>query len=81
MSLELDEAATAFLLDKAYSPEFGAREVRRVVQQHVEDPMAEALLALPDEALEGGRLCGTPDELGKTLRFHHEAVPEATPTA
>ncbi len=72
MSLELDAAATAFLLDKAYSPEFGAREVRRVVQQHVEDPMAEALLALPDDALQGGRLCGTPDEAGKTLRFHHE---------
>lgn len=43
-AIALDEAARSFLLDKAYSPEYGAREVRRVVQQQLEDPLSEELL-------------------------------------
>ncbi|MBP5301219.1 MAG: ATP-dependent Clp protease ATP-binding subunit, partial [Victivallales bacterium] len=44
-TLEFDEAAKNFILDRAFSLEFGAREVRRVVMRYVEDTLAEELLA------------------------------------
>jgi ATP-dependent Clp protease ATP-binding subunit ClpC len=40
----LDDAARTFLLERSYKPEFGAREVRRVVEQFLEDPLAEEML-------------------------------------
>ena len=34
-----------FLADKGYNPDYGARPLRRVVQEHVEDALSEGLLA------------------------------------
>ncbi|NLF94815.1 MAG: hypothetical protein GX564_13090, partial [Oligosphaeraceae bacterium] len=45
-SLSLEDSARAFLLEKSYKPECGAREVRRVVEQSLEDPLAENILGL-----------------------------------
>lgn len=45
--LEMDEKARDFLVEKGYQPEMGARPVRRVVEQFVEDPLAEKLLREP----------------------------------
>ncbi len=39
------EAAKMFLADKGYNPDYGARPLRRVVQEHVEDALSEGLLA------------------------------------
>ncbi len=44
MTIELDEAATAFLLEKGFDPALGARPLRRAVEQHLEDPLAEEML-------------------------------------
>jgi ATP-dependent Clp protease ATP-binding subunit ClpC len=44
--LSLEDSAKAFLLEKSYKPEYGAREVRRVLEQNLEDPLAEKILAL-----------------------------------
>lgn len=38
------EAKTAEALVKALNPKFGARDVRRVVEEHIEQPLAELLL-------------------------------------
>jgi ATP-dependent Clp protease ATP-binding subunit ClpA len=38
-----DEART-FLLDRGFDPKFGARPLRKTVQRHVEDEMAEWVL-------------------------------------
>ena len=43
-SLELDDAAREVIAAKAFNPEFGAREVRRIVEHVVEDPLAEEIL-------------------------------------
>jgi ATP-dependent Clp protease ATP-binding subunit ClpC len=45
LSLEITDAAKEWLADKGYDPEFGARPLRRVIQNHIEDPMAEDYLA------------------------------------
>lgn len=44
LELELDEHAKEFLIDKGYSPEFGARPLRRAIEHYIEDPLAESLL-------------------------------------
>jgi ATP-dependent Clp protease ATP-binding subunit ClpC len=44
MSLDLDQTARDFLIEKGYNPEFGARPLRRAIGQHIEDPLSELLL-------------------------------------
>ncbi|GHV19166.1 ATP-dependent Clp protease ATP-binding protein [Planctomycetales bacterium] len=44
MGLELTPAAMDFLIEKGYSQDFGARPLRRTVEQMVEDPIAEDIL-------------------------------------
>jgi len=44
IALELDESAKDFLIDKGYNPDFGARPLRRAIEQHVEDAMSESIL-------------------------------------
>ncbi|MEC9054475.1 MAG: NDP-hexose 4-ketoreductase, partial [Verrucomicrobiota bacterium] len=44
IELELDERARDFLISEGYDPNFGARPMRRAVERHLEDPLAEALL-------------------------------------
>lgn len=41
--LLVSEAARAFLLEDGFSPEYGARELRRSVQKHVLQPLARLL--------------------------------------
>ena len=40
----LDESAQEFLINKGYDPNYGARPMRRAVERHLEDPLAEELL-------------------------------------
>ena len=44
LKLELTEQAKEFLIDKGYSPEFGARPLRRAIEHYIEDPLSEAVL-------------------------------------
>ncbi len=50
IELELDDEARAWLADKGYDPAYGARPLKRVVQKHVQDPLAEKILMgeIPD---------------------------------
>jgi ATP-dependent Clp protease ATP-binding subunit ClpC len=45
-SLELTEAAKAFLAEKGYDQQFGARPLHRAIQKYLEDPLAEEILNL-----------------------------------
>ncbi len=42
--VQLTIPAIDFLLKEGYNPKFGARPIRRTIEQHVEDPLSEALL-------------------------------------
>ncbi len=44
IALEITDSAKDFLGNKGYDPVFGARPLRRVIQNLVEDPLSEALL-------------------------------------
>ncbi|WP_127901990.1 ATP-dependent chaperone ClpB [Solirhodobacter olei] len=45
IALDLDEAARKWLADEGYDPVFGARPLKRVIQNHLQNPLAEMLLA------------------------------------
>ncbi|MFP4002830.1 MAG: ATP-dependent chaperone ClpB [Alphaproteobacteria bacterium] len=42
--IELDERARAWLADRGYDPVYGARPLKRVIQKHLQDPLAERML-------------------------------------
>jgi len=44
VTLEVTDGARDFLGNKGYDPDFGARPLRRTIQNLVEDPLSEALL-------------------------------------
>jgi ATP-dependent Clp protease ATP-binding subunit ClpC len=44
ITFELTAQAKEFLAEKGYSPAFGARPLKRTIQKHVEDPLAEEIL-------------------------------------
>ncbi len=50
ITLDLDPAAQQWLASKGYEPAYGARPLKRVIQKHVQDPLAEMILAneIPD---------------------------------
>jgi ATP-dependent Clp protease ATP-binding subunit ClpC len=43
-TLELTPDAKAFLAEKGYDVEFGARPLHRAIQKYLEDPLAEEIL-------------------------------------
>jgi ATP-dependent Clp protease ATP-binding subunit ClpB len=45
ITLELDASARTWLADQGYDPVYGARPLKRVIQRHVQDPLAQMLLA------------------------------------
>jgi ATP-dependent Clp protease ATP-binding subunit ClpB len=45
ISLDFEPAALTYLADKGYSPEYGARPLKRLVQQEVQNTLADKLLA------------------------------------
>jgi len=44
VEIHLTAAATDFLIEKGYDPNFGARPLRRAVEKYLQDPLAEEIL-------------------------------------
>ena len=44
IELILTPAAEDALVEKGYDPTYGARQLRRTIQKHIEDPLAEAIV-------------------------------------
>jgi ATP-dependent Clp protease ATP-binding subunit ClpB len=45
ITLDLDRDARIWLADEGYDPVFGARPLKRVIQRHLQDPLAEMILS------------------------------------
>ena len=71
MVLDLTEAAKDFLIEQGYDEKFGARPLRRSVENNVEDPLAEALLR--GDLKEGETVYVDVSEDGKALTFTQKA--------
>jgi ATP-dependent Clp protease ATP-binding subunit ClpB len=45
ITLEIDDKARTWLANRGYDPAYGARPLKRVIQRHVQDPLAEQILS------------------------------------
>lgn len=68
ISITLDDKAKEFLVTKGFQPEMGARPLRRMIEQYLEDPLAEKLLLNPGKggswhvSADGDKITLTPQE-------------------
>ena len=74
IELVLDQTARDFLIKEGYDPQYGARPMRRAVEKHIEDPLAEHVLR--GDVKPGDRVQVTANEEGKGLKFTTDARPE-----
>jgi ATP-dependent Clp protease ATP-binding subunit ClpA len=44
IQIELTAEAEDFLIRKGFDSTYGARQLRRTIQKHIEDPLAEAIV-------------------------------------
>ena len=74
LKLELTATARHFLAEAGYDPTYGARPLKRAVQQYVQDPLAMALLEgqfhsgdviVAEVAPQGGQLVFTQHEMAE----------------
>jgi len=73
-SLELTEDAKAFLSEKGYDVQFGARPLHRAIQKYLEDPLAEEILSMHVKA--GDVLEADLDKENQKLKFTFKTVEE-----
>ena len=45
INLEVTEQAKSWIVEKGFDPQFGARPLRRVIQDHVEDKLSDIILS------------------------------------
>lgn len=73
MSIHLDTKAKEFLVEKGFQPEMGARPLRRIIEQYLEDPLAEKLLINPTK---GGSWLVTCDGEKLVFNENEDSAPE-----
>jgi ATP-dependent Clp protease ATP-binding subunit ClpB len=69
ITLTLDAAARDWLAAKGWDPAYGARPLKRVIQRHVQDPLAEMILA--GDVVDGDQVAIS--EQGNVLTFNGKA--------
>jgi ATP-dependent Clp protease ATP-binding subunit ClpC len=77
ISVKMQDKAKDFLIEDGYDPEYGARPMRRSVEKHLEDPLAEHLLR--GDVKEGDLVVVSVDKKQKKLKFKvqkREPIPE-----
>ena len=67
--LELTEESKEFLIEKGANLDYGARPLRRALEQRVEDPLAEEILRGEFEGMNTIVVDAGKDEEGKTVRL------------
>jgi ATP-dependent Clp protease ATP-binding subunit ClpC len=77
LTLTASPAALAALAAQGYDPEFGARPLRRVIQQKVEDPLSDRLLS--GEFVDGDAVDVDVNGDGE-IELKRAAVPQAEPS-
>lgn len=51
VELDVDSAAIDYIADKGFSPTFGARPIKRIIQSEIEDKVAELILSSRDKKI------------------------------
>ena len=77
LTLQLDERAYTFLIKKGFHNDYGARPLRRAIERYIEDPLAEEVLRLGEDASATIRVTVEGElEKAENLTFaHSERIP------
>ncbi len=70
----MTDDATAALADEGYDPQFGARPLKRIIQQRIENPIATRILAGEIDSGDAVEV----DYQGKTFTFKRSRSAETT---
>ncbi len=70
ITLEFTDQAIEFLANKGYNPAFGARPVKRAIQEYLENPLAKELLA--GVVKDNSKVTITVDATQQTLAFRQD---------
>ena len=73
LSIEVDQAATELLIELGSGPHVGARGIRRVLEEQIQDQIAD--LILDGDLVEGGGVTVTMNKNGKILVVVNEESP------
>jgi len=73
IQVEPTQAALDLLVDKGYDATYGARQLRRTIQKHLEDPLAESIVR--GQVSEGARI--EFDVAGENFVFREAPVPDS----
>ena len=76
LKIELTKEAKDFLIEKGTSTDFGARPLRRAIEQHVEDPLSEDILRGSFKDKDMIRISVRTEEDGKTKHLFFESSKE-----
>ena len=76
LKIELTEEAKQFLIEKGTSADFGARPLRRAIEQHVEDPLSEDILRGSFKDKDMIRISVKTEDDGKTKHLFFESSKE-----
>ncbi len=78
ITLTLDPQAKQWLADEGYDPVFGARPLKRVMQRHLQDPLAEMILS--GDLLDGSNVTISAGSEGLIIGDRISASRRARPT-
>lgn len=67
ITVTIEDPAKELLIEHGYDPQYGARPMRRSVEKHLEDPLAEQLLR--GDVKDGDNVTISTDKDGKKLKF------------
>jgi len=77
ITMELDQTAKDFLIEKGYNPDYGARPLRRAIGNLIEDPLSEMLLS--GEIEHDALVKVSHKEDAENLYFDIESKPKSEP--
>jgi ATP-dependent Clp protease ATP-binding subunit ClpC len=77
LTLDVTEEAKGFLASEGYDPSFGARPLRRVIQNKVEDALSEGILAGKFQVGDTVRIDQKDDKISLEVTAHTEPEVEA----
>ncbi|MCH7608648.1 MAG: AAA family ATPase, partial [Chloroflexi bacterium] len=67
LSLEVTDAAKRWLAEKGYDPDYGARPLRRIIEQKIEDPLSDDVLGAKFKPGDTITVDASPDEDAEEL--------------
>ena len=79
LAIELSDEAKEFLVKKGSNLDYGARPLRRAIEQRIEDPLSEELLRGAFEGFDTIMIDAHKDEKGKTTRLNFEGAKKGLP--